>query len=379
MATRTKKPRKRSAFGNFMDRACDPIYRQFPSSRPKNWVPLEERFDEEIAPPPEHEDDTPRGTLRGIPASRSGGGANVVYVGPPEVNVKRGSKGRRFLLCFLCLGVAAVIARGVQGLVTGNPKPHITVNPVLAGSWPDEHADAFAIRFADTYFAASPGGTEVAAQVFMTTDLRGDIQQSVGGTSDPAGLTVAKTQTVLSAVVTGDARIDPSHALIDVAVTTQSGNTQQYLTYSIPVYRNGNGGLAVYALPAPVPSPPEVPSGTGSLNTQNYSDPSVQTLVQRFFEAWTTNDTTQMSYLSTPGASFLPLPAGLAFKQIENLSIVCAAKTLSCEDPGRNATIDATITLQDTVTDSTVTADYFMQLWQDSTGNWYVQKVNTGS
>ena len=342
--------------------------------RPKDWVPPEERLERpEAVPPP------PREAKRAKAKPQ-----DDRYVPPHEVPLARGSFGRRLGVTAVWVLVAVVMLRGIQGIVQGNPKPVVHVNPVVSqATWPNPQADAFAVRFANLYFTIGKGSRGSAKQIaqispYLTRALSTQLSNGLG-TSNTITPVISKTgQQVTYASPSGYTMLDSTHALIDVGVsTTTTHGPSQYLAYTIPVVRDNAGGLAVYALPAIVPAAPRVAAGTTGPNVQPYTNAGAQNVIQRFFTAWTAGDQTQLSYLTVSGTKVYPLPTGLSLVSIDQLQQVIPQGT-NANQFSNNPTIDATVTMRDSAGTKTV-ADYYFMLIRQADGNWYVKAVKAAA
>src|SRR4051794_2374171 len=149
---------------------------------------------------------------------------------------------RRLGRVVLWLLVLVLLLRGLASVV-GPQRPAVvaaTATPA-ATPWPDDGARAFASDFARaylTYNATDPDASAAAIRAFVGPELASSIAPEYNADAPP--------RAVGSVAVARVERVDGSHAVVTVAAAATGGT--QYL--SVPVARDGRGGLVVSDLPS---------------------------------------------------------------------------------------------------------------------------------
>jgi len=192
------------------------------------------------------------------------------------------------LWCF----VAVLLLRGAADLfVREPPAASVQAAPAAAAAWPDDEAKAFAVDFARAYLSYSPRDPEASAdavRALVTPDLADSVV--------PQYAEGAPAQSVGAAVVARSAVVGSGHALITVAV-----DGGRYLT--VPVARDGAGGLVVYDLPSFAAPPARGTAEATSVDPLSGSErDAIVDVVGRYLKAFLAGDAQQLAYYAPPGA-----------------------------------------------------------------------------
>src|SRR5436190_4060048 len=147
----------------------------------------------------------------------------------------------------LWVAVLVVLVRGLAGIANAQRSAPDRVG--AAGSptaaWPDDAARAFAVQFATAYLtharSEEVGVYARRVEAFASADLAGQLA--------PTFDRRAPAQTVQAATVAGAESLDARHALITVAATLTTGGGRATRWLSVPIARDGDGGLVVDDLP----------------------------------------------------------------------------------------------------------------------------------
>jgi hypothetical protein len=151
----------------------------------------------------------------------------------------------------LWLAVAVLMVRGLAGTLAADRPTAAPSRAVPVAVWPDDAARAFAVEFATAYLTHSPtddAGTYASApEAFASPELVSELA--------PRFDADAPRQAVRSALVAGAVRLDGRHALVTVAATLRgAGLARRFIT--VPIARDGRGGLVVDDLPSFTSAPP---------------------------------------------------------------------------------------------------------------------------
>jgi Conjugative transposon protein TcpC len=243
-----------------------------------------------------------------------------------------------------------------------------------AVAWPDDAARAFALGFARAYLEhdpARPAAYARALERYVAPELAAAIVPQFRPHGAP--------QVVEDVAVARAARVDDDHTLITVAVTLAAreltgrpegdaggGSATRHLT--VPVARDGAGGLVVSDLPSFAPPPrlghdeaPALEPLTGSARVE------VEDVLTRFFEAFLAGDAAQLEYL---------VPAGVrigALAEPHELVALASIGQLGAGD-ARERTVLATVRARDAATGVVYGLRYRLRLVRGD--RWYVAAVN---
>jgi len=263
----------------------------------------------------------------------------------------------------LWVTVGLIFVRGLGAVAAGPHKPTATA-PSRAEAPRDLSADAqaFAVRFAAAYLSWRPGDTARHARAvapFFSSDVR-DRAAAVLPRRGPG-------QVVAQATVARSTDLGSGRALITVASQLANGPTV-FLT--VPVARDSQGGLDVFALPA-LSAPP--PAGSASALA---TDPlvgadagEIQALVQRFLAAYVSGqDPSGLAYLVAPGTAIAGMPGGLALGSVDQVGLLGRS--------GDRMTVEADLHVRDMATRASYPLAYRLDLRR--TDRWYVTGVEGG-
>lgn len=216
----------------------------------------------------------PRAPSRGAPAPRTAAGLLKTV-------------GRAVVWLF----VAVLLIRGAADLfVRERPAAAVRGTPAVPVVWPDDEARAFAVEFARAYLsysAGDPNRSADAVRAFVTPELADSVV--------PQFAKDARAQSVAAVAVARSVVVDARHALITVAV-----DGGRYLT--VPVARDGAGGLVVYDLPSFAAPPARARVSAPAVDP--LADPegdAIVDVVGRFLKAFLAGDAREMSYFVPSG------------------------------------------------------------------------------
>jgi len=299
---------------------------------------------------------------REVEQIRDGSGAP-----PPSSRSRRASsvgelarRGGRMVLWAL---VGLIFVRGLGAVAAGPHKPTATA-PSRAEAPRDLSADAqaFAVRFVGTYLSWRPGDAARHARAvgpFFSSDVR-----------DRAAAELPRRgpgQVVAQATVARSTDLGSGRALITVASQLTSGHWT-YLT--VPVARDSQGGLDVFALPALSAPPPQGSASALATDPLVGADAGeIQALVQRFLAAYVSGqDPSGLAYLVAPGTAIAGMPGGLALGSVDQVGQLGRS--------GDRMTVEADVHVRDTGSRASYPLAYRLDLRR--TDRWYVTGVEGG-
>jgi hypothetical protein len=258
----------------------------------------------------------------------------------------------------LLRGVASVMAPRQPAVVVSSSRPAVV-------AWPDDEARAFAADFARAYLSYAPQAPEASAravQAFVAPELANGVAP-VYGEKAPA-------QVVASVTVARTAVLDAGHALVTVAATVSGGSVgTRYLT--VPVARDGAGGLVVSDLPSFAAAPARAslePAATEPVPVTEQA--AIEPVVLRFLRAYLAGDASGLEYL---------VPAGVRIgvpRQREQLVDV-GELALAAPASGRERLVLAAVRARDEATGGVFSLRYWLRLVRRD--RWYVAAVNNAT
>jgi Conjugative transposon protein TcpC len=200
----------------------------------------------------------------------------------------------------LWAAVGLVLLRGAGDLVgVGRPSPTVRVH--RSGDrvpWPDDAARALAIEFTAAYLTHTPG--EDPAD--YARRLSALASPAVAHELAPVLHERAPRQAVRTATVERAVLVDRRRSLVTVAATVQSGEELRPRRVTVPIARDGTGGVVVYDLPALAPAPARASAapiqGDPLLGTERAA---IEDVLKRFLRAYLAGDTRGLDYLVPPG------------------------------------------------------------------------------
>jgi len=235
--------------------------------------------------------------------------------------------------------------------------------PAVA-SWPSEEARAFAIRFARAYLTYSPRHPEYhdqAIEPMLAADLRANAAISVPEDGP--------TQTVDQAAVARTQRLDGNRALVTVACVV-FGNTVTTRYLTVPVARDGRGGLAVFDYPSfTSPPPPASLPADAKGDEESLTGPDaepIESLLRRFFPVYLSGRGDQLSYFVATGAQVPQLD-----QSYEVVDLVSVAQ--EGEQGGPRRRVLAVVRARDHETGAVYTLRYRLEL--ERSDRWLVKEI----
>jgi hypothetical protein len=161
-----------------------------------------------------------------------------------------------------------------------------------------------------------------------------------------------------------------SRALVTVAARTADG-VDRYVT--VPVARDGDGGLAVFGLPSVSPAPPRASADVGDqlVPVSRPDAGPIGDLARRFVRAYVEGaDRTSLDYLLLPGARVVTMPGGLSV-----LSVDAVEQPMSAPG-GRRRSLVVSVRVRDASTDGVYPLAYRLSV--ERRDRWYVAAVGGG-
>jgi hypothetical protein len=282
--------------------------------------------------------------------------------------LSRGASGRStpaaFLKSFgravLWLLVAVLLIRGLADVLARSaPAAAVRSAPVAPVAWPDDEARAFAVEFARVYLGTSPKAPDRYASA-----VRRFVAPDVADVVVPEVAKGAPAVTVGAVTVARSARIDADHALVTVAA--DAGGSTRYLT--VPVARDGAGGLVVYGLPSFAAAPPRAQVEPASADPLSGPDAgAIEDVVTRFLKAFLAGDAQQLAYFVPSGVRM-----GALAQPVEMVGPVSVTETAPAE--GRWRDVLATVSARDSASGAVYPLAYKVRLVRED--RWLVASVN---
>jgi hypothetical protein len=265
----------------------------------------------------------------------------------------------------LWLALIVVLLRGLAGvLATEHPAPAPHAGRVSAvATWPDDSARAFAVQFASAYLTHSPsddpGAYTTALEAFASPEL---VAQLAPRFDDQEPREAAR-----SATVAGTVRIDNRHALVTVAATLAGPPVTPRLV-TVPIARDGRGGLVVYDLPSFAAAPARAAvSAPGLEPLYGAERAAIVNVLEPFLRAYLAGDTAALDYLVPPGTR---IAAAAGRWELIELTSVSAAGPAS--RAGR--VVLATVEARDPASRAVYALRYRVRLVRRD--RWYVAELN---
>ncbi|MBA2523104.1 MAG: conjugal transfer protein, partial [Solirubrobacterales bacterium] len=286
----------------------------------------------------------------------------------------------------LWIVLAIIFARGLSQIV--NPTEPVTSGDGTAGAtWPDAATAAFALDFARTYLSFSGDGDpdELSAaynqtvEAFFTPDLQGDISEQ----AELPGNGVQ--QLYFGGQVVDAASLDADHAVLTVDALIQqevpgdgdrepfSGQKRVFLT--VPIGRDGNGDLALFANPGVVAEAPTgEPSTLDAIDVAEPGSADITDTTTRFLAEYLAGGGAgDLERFVAPGARVQPFEGG--FKLNEPLISVEQVGGELDTPSTRSLLVSASV--EDQTTGTTYVWQYFIDVNQQL-DRWYVTQIKGG-
>src|SRR4051794_27390207 len=286
----------------------------------------------------------------------SQGGSRV-----PPVMRTAGGLVNRLGRALLWLLVVVLLLRGLGSVLELRDAKPVVQAPRPAPAWPDDDARAFAADFARAYFSLSPRRVDASARA-----VRAFVAPELADAIAPVYGERAARRTVASVMVARTARLDARHALVTVAATVEGASATRYLT--VPVARDGAGGLVVSDLPSFAAGPAHAslaPAATESLPVREQA--AIKPVVTRFLRAYLAGDQSGLEYLVPAGVGIGGREAGQQLVDVGELSLAEPAS-------GRRRLVLAAVRARDASSGGVFSLRYRLGLVQGD--RWYVAAVN---
>jgi Conjugative transposon protein TcpC len=262
--------------------------------------------------------------------------------------------------------VVLLLLRGAADLLAVEPTAPATPAPRAAAvTWPDDEARAFAVEFARAYLSWSPrrpSEYERGLQGFVSPELATSLVPELAGRGPD--------QTVQAATVARTATVDAQRALVTVAATVDAARlATRYLT--VPVARDGQGGLVVYDLPSLAAPPARGDVSVPEVEPLRGVDrAAIEDVLTRFFRAFLAGRADELEYLVPPGVRIGALGEP---HRLEGLVSIA-----QLGPPGRDGRdVLATVQARDEATRAVYSLRYRVRLVRRD--RWYVAAVNNAT
>jgi len=208
--------------------------------------------------------------------------------------------------------LAFVALRGVTDLLGNEDVPARVVAAGAAPAWPDDEAQAFALRFARAYLSRSrryPGVERQTVAAMAAPELRDALTVSVPSRVRPQAVPEVSVARVVG--------LDRDRALVTVACTVLGRSiSTRYL--AVPVARDAAGGLIVFDLPSftSPPRPANAPRLAQREPLEGSEADAVNALVRRFLAAYLAGDREQLPFVMARDA-VPPAPLGERYQLVD--------------------------------------------------------------
>jgi hypothetical protein len=260
-----------------------------------------------------------------------------------------------------------VLVRGVAD-VLGAQRPAASARVDRSADrieWPDDAARALAVEFAAAYLTHAPG-EEPAVHARR---LSGLASPALAHELAPRPDERAPRQTPRAAIVERAVAVDRRHALVTVAVTTETARGMSARRVTVPVASDGAGGLVVYDLPSFAPAPARAQAaptqGEPLLGSERAA---IADVLARFLRAFLAGDTSGLEYLVPPGTR-IAAAAGGQLELLELGSIAATGPTARDE-----RAVLAKLVARDPKSRATYSLRYRVRLVRRD--RWYVADIN---
>jgi hypothetical protein len=259
----------------------------------------------------------------------------------------------------LWLLILVLLLRGIAGVV-GASQEHMVVRTVrmVPASWPGDEARAFAVGFARAFLTSPPSASSL--QAFVGPDL--------ASTVVPQAVAKGRPQSVIVATVARTAVVDRQHVLITVAaVVSGKSVSTRYLT--VPVARDGSGGLVVDDLPSFAAAPPRAqPPEVDTEPLPATEAGAIGDVLTHFFRSFLAGRADDLQYFAPPGV-WLGAPAQAYVMQgTPSLAVVGPTS-------GSVRTVLVAVQARDAQTGVTYPLRYRMRMVRRD--RWYVAAINS--
>jgi hypothetical protein len=261
----------------------------------------------------------------------------------------------------LWLAVAAVLVRGLVGILDAESRPANVPPTPPASTWPDDAARAYAIEFATAYLTITPDDP---------TTLTAVAEMAAPGIADalaPALDSGAVAQQVESAAVADVRRVDARRALITVTARVRS-ERHRTVRLTVPVARDARGALVVNDLPSLAPAPMRADvgpiDGTPILGADRAAIVDVLT---RFLRAYLAGDRAGLAYLVPAGTRIAASSGGFELRELGSIAATGPER-------GRERLVLVRAHVRDRVSRAIYALRYRVRLVRRD--RWYVAELN---
>jgi hypothetical protein len=300
---------------------------------------------------------------------------------PPQSTADRLRPVGRVAL-WLVLGI--IFARGLSQVI--NPtEPVVPADDTPTATWPDDAATAFALDFARTYFTFSGDGEpevltaehNAAVELFFTPSLQGDIAEQailpgegVQQVYYDGQVIEAETLDTDHAVLTVEALVQPE---VPGSDKREAFSGQKRIFLAVPIGRDENGDLGVYAHPAVVAEPQTGEPST--LNTESLDDPGadeISDLADRFLDSYLSGaGIGDLKFFIAPGSEVQPFAGGFRLTDVQSVEQVGGDGDIATA-----RSLLVTVAARDQTTDVEYTWQYLIDV--ERLDRWYVTRIKGG-
>jgi hypothetical protein len=260
------------------------------------------------------------------------------------------------------VAVAVVLLRGLAAILATRPAPALPRAASTSPVWPDDAARAFAVRFVSAYLSHTPGDSGGEARA-VAGFASGEVASAVVPRFDER----SPRQVVRSAVVAGSVVVDARRALLTVAATVAGSRVTARLV-TVPVARDGGGGLVVYDLPSLAPEPARAVAARPEGDPPAASErPAIEDVLARFFRAYLAGDSNGLEYLTVLGTRMRATAGGFELVELTSIAIADRGST-------RERQVLVTVEARDVESRAILTLGFRVRLVRRD--RWYVAAVN---
>jgi hypothetical protein len=271
------------------------------------------------------------------------------------------------LLLWLAIGLVLIRGAGATfSPADEEPRPR-TPRAAGAAVWPDDAARALAVEFATAYLTHAPGEDSTAAGrrlgALAASDLAGQLVPSFDDD--------APAQGVRSATVERTAGVDARHALITVAATVVTDGEPGTRRLTVPVARDGSGGVVVDELPSFAAAPARAsvqPRTAEPLIDEDRG--AIEDVLTRFLRSYLAGDSGALAYLTEPGSRIAAAAGHFELVSVPTLSMPDSAGSAG---RGRRVVL-VTVHARDVESGALYMLRYRIALVRRD--RWYVARLN---
>jgi hypothetical protein len=265
----------------------------------------------------------------------------------------------------LWLAVGFVLVRGVGAVLdTSATRGPAGVRASAAQVWPDDEARAFAVSFTRAYLSFSPNDPAGYARR-LTPFVSDEVAASVVPRFAPGG----PTQVVQTASVARVARVDAGRAFVTVAATVASAADVSARYVTVPVARDGAGGLVVYDLPS-LAAPPGRAT-VAAVETESLApgdEGAIGDVLTRFLRAFLAGRAADLEYFVPAGVHIGALAQRYELVGVDSLAQIGAGSP-------RARTVLIAVRARDATTGAVYALRYRVRMVRRD--RWYVAAVNS--